>query len=82
MLLLGYEYIRDNLARFGRYPTNGDVADMSNLFYFHFVFYDQGRWRVYRDIAFQIEMGWTININTIASLARQKLCEYACANLN
>ena len=36
-----YGYLRNKLARFGGYPTHGDVADMSNLFYFHFVFYDQ-----------------------------------------
>ena len=33
--------MRNNLARLRGYPTHGDVADMSNLFYFCFVFYDQ-----------------------------------------
>ena len=31
-------YMRDNLACFGRYPIHLDAADVSNLFYFHFVF--------------------------------------------
>ena len=41
MLLLGDDYMRNNLARLRGYPTHGDVADMSDLFYFCFVFYDQ-----------------------------------------
>ena len=31
-------YMRNNLACLGGYPTHLDVSDMSNLFYFHFVF--------------------------------------------
>ena len=38
LLLLGYGYMRNSLARLGGYPTHRDVADMPNLFYFHFVF--------------------------------------------
>ena len=30
--------MRNNLARLGGYPIHLDVSDMSNLFYFHFVF--------------------------------------------
>ena len=37
LLLLGC-YMRNNLARLRRYPTHLDLADVSNLFYFHFVF--------------------------------------------
>ena len=37
-LLLEYGYTKNNLARLGGYPTYRDVADMSNLFYFHFLF--------------------------------------------
>ena len=37
LLLLGC-YIRNNLACLGGYLTHLDVAEMSNLFYFHFVF--------------------------------------------
>ena len=37
-MLLGHGFMRDKLVRFGGYPTHGDVADMSNLFYFYFVF--------------------------------------------
>ena len=29
---------KNNEARQGGYPTHGDVADMSNFFYFHFMF--------------------------------------------
>ena len=36
LLLLEYDNMRNNLARLGGYPTHRDVADMSNLFYFHF----------------------------------------------
>ena len=38
LLLFEYDYIRSNLDRLGGYPAHGDVADMSNLFYFHFEF--------------------------------------------
>ena len=38
LLLLEYDYVRNSLPRLGGYPTHGDVVDMSNLFYFHFVF--------------------------------------------
>ena len=31
-------YRRNNLAHLKGYPVHRDVADMSNLFYFHFVF--------------------------------------------
>ena len=55
----------------------------SNLFYFHFVFYDKGWWRVYRNLAFRSKMTWTkININTLARVARQKLCKCVCTSLN
>ena len=30
--------MRNNLARLEGYPTHRDVAEVSNLFYFHFVF--------------------------------------------
>ena len=30
--------MRNNLAGLGGYPNHRDVADMSNLFYFHFLF--------------------------------------------
>ena len=40
--LLGYSYMRNNLVRFGGYPTHRDVADVSYFFYFYFAFiYDQ-----------------------------------------
>ena len=42
LLLFEYGYMRSNLARSEGYPTHGDVADMSNLFYFHFEFIDRG----------------------------------------
>ena len=38
MLLLGYGYKRNNLARLGGYPAHQNVADMSDFFYFDFVF--------------------------------------------
>ena len=38
LLLFEYGYMRSNLARLERYTTHRDVADMSNLFYFHFEF--------------------------------------------
>ena len=38
MLLLEYGYMKNNLVRLDGYHTHRDVADMSNLFYFHFVF--------------------------------------------
>ena len=38
LLLPEYGYMRNILARLGGYPTHGDAADMSNLFYFYFVF--------------------------------------------
>ena len=31
-------YMRNNLVWLGGYPTHLDVADVSNFFYFHFVF--------------------------------------------
>ena len=34
LLLFEYDYMRSNLAHSGGYPTHGDVADMSNLFFF------------------------------------------------
>ena len=37
-MLLGYDYMRNNLAHLGGHPTHRDVNDMSNLFYFYFVF--------------------------------------------
>ena len=38
LLLFESGYMRNNLARLRGYPTHRDVADMSNLFYFHFEF--------------------------------------------
>ena len=38
------------------YPIHQDVADMSGLFYFIFVFIWSKDWRVYRDITFQSKM--------------------------
>ena len=38
LLLFEYGYMRSNLGRSGGYLTHRDVADMSNLFYFHFEF--------------------------------------------
>ena len=38
LLLFEYGYMRSNLARLGGYTTLRDVADMSNLFCFHFEF--------------------------------------------
>ena len=38
LLHLRYGYVRNNLARLSGYPTHRDVAYISNLFYFHFVF--------------------------------------------
>ena len=37
MLLLGYGYKRNNLARLGGYPAHQNVADMSDFFYFDFI---------------------------------------------
>ena len=37
-MLLGYGYVGNNLVHSGGYPTQRDVADMSNLFYFYSVF--------------------------------------------
>ena len=43
LLLFEYGYMRSNLARLVGYSTHPDVADMSNLFNFHFLsLYDQG----------------------------------------
>ena len=42
-------FLRSNLDCLGIYLTHLDVADMSNLFYFHFMLHDQERWRAYRD---------------------------------
>ena len=36
--VLGYGYVRNNLAQVGEHATYGDFADMSDLFYFDFVF--------------------------------------------
>ena len=33
-----YYMMRNNLACLEGYPAHRDIADMSNLFYFHFVF--------------------------------------------
>ena len=38
LLLFEYGYMRSKLVRLGGYLTHRDVADMSNLFYFHFEF--------------------------------------------
>ena len=35
---LGYDYMRKKLARLGGYSTHRDAADMSDLFYFYYVF--------------------------------------------
>ena len=35
---LGYDYMRKKLARLGGYSTHWDAADMSDLFYFYYVF--------------------------------------------
>ena len=61
-------YMRNNLACLGGYPTHLDVADISNLFYFHFVF------------AWSKVMTRLLRSNS-ASLVRQ-LCECLCNNLN
>ena len=83
LLPLGYGYMGNNLARLEEYPAHGDLADISNIFYFYFVIYDQGGWRAYRDLAFRSEMEWTkINVNPLACLARQKLCECVSTNFN
>ena len=37
-MLLGYGYMRKNLVRLGEYPTHRDAVDLSNPFYFYFVF--------------------------------------------
>ena len=42
-------YMRNKLACLGKYLTHLDVADMSNLFYFHFVFTWSSWWRAFRD---------------------------------
>ena len=61
-------YMRNNLAWLGEYLTHLDVADMSNLFYFHFVFtWSRAMTRLPR--------------SNSASLAR-RLCESLCTNLN
>ena len=36
--VLGYGYVRNNLAQVGEHATYGDFADMSDLFYFNFGF--------------------------------------------
>ena len=61
-------YMRNNLAWLGGYPTHLDVADISNLFYFHFVFtWSRAMTRLPR--------------SNSASLAR-RLCKCLCINLN
>ena len=61
-------YMRNNLACLGGYLTHLDVADMSNLYYFHFVFtWSRAMTRLPR--------------SNSASLAR-RLCESLCTNLN
>ena len=37
-MLLGYVYVRNNLVRLRGYPTQRDIADISNLLCFHSVF--------------------------------------------
>lgn len=75
MLLLGYGYKRNNLARLGGYPAHQNVADMSDFFYFDFVFIwlrrgvgggRGGGWRSYWDLSFWSQVGWTkINVKTL-----------------
>ena len=68
MLLLEC-YMRNNLACLVGYPTHLDVSDISNLFYFHFVFtWSRAMTRLLTEIQF-------------TSLARW-LCECLCTNLN
>ena len=82
-MLLEYGYMRNNLVHLGGHPTDQDVADMSDLFCFYFVFIWSRWWRAYQDLTFQTEMGWTkIDVNTSGSLSRQKLCKCVCTNLN
>ena len=38
LLLLGYGYMKNNLAHLGGYLTDQNVADMSDHFHFYFVF--------------------------------------------
>ena len=73
LLLFEYGYMRSNSACLGEYPTHRDVADMSNLFYFHF----ESIWsrRMTRLPSFHLSKGNRFNKNRYKhfSLARRKL---------
>ena len=61
-------YMRNNLAWLGEYLTHLDVADMSNLFYFHFLFtWSRAMTRLPR--------------SNSGSLARRS-CECSCTSFN
>ena len=79
LLLFEYGYMRSNSARLGEYPTHRDVADMSNLFYFHF----ESIWsrRMTRLPSFHLSKRNGLNKNRYKhfSLARRKL--YVSPNL-
>ena len=79
LLLFEYGYMRSNFARLGEYLTHRDVADMSNLFYFHF----ESIWsrRMTRLPSFHLSKRNRLNKNRYKhfSLARRKL--YVSTNL-
>ena len=87
MLLLGYGYKRNNLARLGGYPAHQNVADMSDFFYFDFVFIwlrrGVGRVTVLLRSKLLKPSGMNKNQckNTSAGLVSRKLCELClCTN--
>ena len=93
MLLLGYGYKRNNLARLGGYPAHQNVADMSDFFYFDFVFIwlrrrvgggdGGGRVTVLLRSKLLKPSGMNKNQckNTSAGLVSRKLCELClCTN--
>ena len=75
LLLLEYGYMRSNLGRLGGYPTHRDIIDMSsNLIYFRFVLiWSRGMTHFLR---------YCFSKRASASLARRKLHECVCTNLN
>ena len=69
-----------NLVHLREYPSHRDVVEMSNLFFFHYVFiWSRGMTRSPR---FRLSKRNEMNKITTASLARRKLYECVCTYLN
>ena len=82
LLLLEYGYIRSNFACLGVYPTHWHVADMSNLFYFHFEFtWSRGMTRLPNSRLSKVN-GLKKNWYKHFPQGRRKLYKCVCTNLN